>query len=984
MINILSDYERKNLINIPENIEKADLIKFYTLTNTDNIIINHRYKDEISRLGVAIQLCVLRHKGWSLGYIKTIPKAIIEYLSEQLNVNPSNFELYYVQKTKQAISKHFNTIIELYNFTKFDSIIHSETKIHLHKLLEELDDSYLLVHEYINHLKSLNIILPAIYKIEEIVGKIKSEHENETINKIFSQISKTQQLNIENLLELKKDSRITVLTWLREENGSSSVKEFIDTTKKINLLESIGINLKIDDLPTYKINSYIKLGKKYETYSLKQFESKKRISLLAIFIQDLHKLLIDRLIIIHELRMNAIFKKITKFKNNITKEQQDTIKNSVEDYIKLGDSILYAKESNVDIDKAIENEFSLEELKNSIDRAKTSIKRTNFNTLDIMDRYYNELRKYTPILLEKLSIEAVSSKSKDIVKAVEVVKDLNVNKKNNLPEEIESDFTNNTWSSNIEKESGYKKRHYYEMAVLNELKNNIRSGDISVQGSNNFKNFDNYLVSKDEWLTEKNDTRLIIKSSFDEYIQSKKEELDNLFHWFSKNKGAIDDVMLEDDKIKLKRLGSNYHEEAEKLSELLYKMIPKVGLQDILFEVAQMTNFHMDFVHAATQRAPEIIEDLTILIYSIMGIGTNVGLTKIAESLNDISYKQLAHESDWRIFEDNLQNVQARLTNYQLDESFSDFWGDGTTSSSDGMRVKSKVNALNAGYNPKLGFEKGITIYRFVNDKYSAFYTTVSNPSNRDAIHVLDGLLRHKSNLEIKEHYTDTAGYTDQVFALTSLMGFNFAPRLRNLPDLKLFSIENTLDDLSKLIPGKINTKLIKNNYDDILRLAHSIREEKVTSSLILSKLGSYARQNSLSNALKEMGKIEKTIFILKYISDSGFRRRIQVGLNKGEELNGLARVVFFGRRGHFWERELQGQLQKASCLNVILNAIVIWNTKYLTKAWNQYKSQNPNIDENLLKYISPLHWEHINFLGKYLLEMEVEFEDDNLRKLNF
>lgn len=138
-----------------------------------------------------------------------------------------------------------------------------------------------------------------------------------------------------------------------------------------------------------------------------------------------------------------------------------------------------------------------------------------------------------------------------------------------------------------------------------------------------------------------------------------------------------------------------------------------------------------------------------------MGIGTNVGLTKIAESLSDISYRQVAYEADWRLFEENLQKVQTLLTNYQLKEPFADFWGDGTTSSSDGMRVKTRVNALNAGYNPKLGFEKGITIHRFVNDKYSAFYTTVSSPSNRDAIHVIDGLLKNK---DIKEHYTDTAG----------------------------------------------------------------------------------------------------------------------------------------------------------------------------------------------------------------------------------
>ena len=99
--------------------------------------------------------------------------------------------------------------------------------------------------------------------------------------------------------------------------------------------------------------------------------------------------------------------------------------------------------------------------------------------------------------------------------------------------------------------------------------------------------------------------------------------------------------------------------------------------------------------------------------------------------------------------------------------------------------------------------------------------------------------------------------------------------------------------------------------------------------------------------------------------------------------MNGMARAVFFGKRGQFWEHELQKQLQKSSCLNIILNAIVIWNTIYLKKAWEYYKKNNPNADEKLLTNISPLNWEHINFLGEYTLELEVFFEEDNLRKLN-
>ncbi|HAT4337790.1 TPA: transposase, partial [Clostridium perfringens] len=199
-------------------------------------------------------------------------------------------------------------------------------------------------------------------------------------------------------------------------------------------------------------------------------------------------------------------------------------------------------------------------------------------------------------------------------------------------------------------------------------------------------------------------------------------------------------------------------------------------------------------------------------------------------------------------------------------------------------------------------------------------YSKIINTNSRDATHVLDGLLNNDTDLNIEEHYTDTAGYTDQVFALTYLLGFRFAPRIRDLSDVKLFTLNkcDKFSNLDGILKGKINEKIIKDNYDEVLRLASSIKEGTVTSSLIISKLASYSRQNSLAAALREMGKIEKTIFILDYISSEELRRKIQKGLNKGEAMNGLARAIFFGKQGELRERTMQSQLQKASALNLI------------------------------------------------------------------
>ncbi|PEA06341.1 Tn3 family transposase, partial [Bacillus cereus] len=382
--------------------------------------------------------------------------------------------------------------------------------------------------------------------------------------------------------------------------------------------------------------------------------------------------------------------------------------------------------------------------------------------------------------------------------------------------------------------------------------------------------------------------------------------------------------------------------------------------------VASWTGFEKQFLHASTLHPPKE-EEKPAIIAAIMAMGTNIGLTKMAEATQGVTYRQMFTAQQWRLYEDSMNKAQATLVNFQHQLSLPSYWGDGTTSSSDGMRIQVGVSSLHADANPHYGTGKGATIYRFVSDQFSSFYTKVINTNARDAVHVIDGLLHHETDLQIEEHYTDTAGYTDQVFGLTNLLGFRFAPRLRDLADSKLYTFEKPeqYPDMEKLLKGRIHTKVIRDNYDDVLRLAHSIREGTASASLVMSKMGSYSRQNSLATALREMGRIEKTLFILDYISSETLRRRIQRGLNKGEAMNALARAIFFGKHGELRERALQDQLQRASALNLIINAISIWNTVYLPQAIEHMKKIGKHREE-LLPHISPLGWEHINFLGEY------------------
>jgi TnpA family transposase len=148
-----------------------------------------------------------------------------------------------------------------------------------------------------------------------------------------------------------------------------------------------------------------------------------------------------------------------------------------------------------------------------------------------------------------------------------------------------------------------------------------------------------------------------------------------------------------------------------------------------------------------------------------------------------------------------------------------------------------------------------------------------------------------------------TSRLTDHVFALCHLLGYRFAPRIRDLADKRLATIEkpNRYPALEGLIGTALNTKQIRTRWDEVLRLATAIRQGTVTASLMLRKLGAYPRQNGLALALRELGRFERSLFTLDYLKDVELRRRIHVGLNKGEARNALARAVFFNRIGRIY-----------------------------------------------------------------------------------
>ena len=137
-----------------------------------------------------------------------------------------------------------------------------------------------------------------------------------------------------------------------------------------------------------------------------------------------------------------------------------------------------------------------------------------------------------------------------------------------------------------------------------------------------------------------------------------------------------------------------------------------------------------------------------------------------------------------------------------------------------------------------------------------------------------------------------------------------------------------------------------------------------------------------LAMALREIGRIERTLFTLDWLQNVELRRRVNAGLNKGEAKNTLARAVFFNRLGEMRDRSFENQRYRASGLNLVIAAIVLWNTVYLERVIQHLKDNGQTVNENLLKHLSPLGWEHINLTGDYVWRQSKVMEKGEFRPL--
>ncbi|MFW8975659.1 Tn3 family transposase [Klebsiella sp. R19] len=977
---ILSAAERESLLALPDT--KDELIRHYTFSESDLSIIRQR-RGPANRLGFAVQLCYLRFPGVILGADEPPFPPLLRLVANQLKVGIESWDEY--GQREQTRREHLVELQTVFGFQPFTIGHYRQAVQLLTELAMQTDKGIVLARALIEHLRRQSVIVPALNAVERASAEAITRANRRLYDALAEPLTDVHRRRLDDLLKRRDNGKTTWLTWLRQaplKPNSRHMLEHIERLKTFQLVDlPEGLGRHIHQ------NRLLKLareGGQMTPKDLGKFEPQRRYATLAAVVLESTATVIDELVDLHDRILVKLFSGAKHKHQQQFQKQGKAINDKVRLYSRIGQALLEAKESGSDPYAAIEAVIPWDEFTESVSEAELLARPEGFDHLHLVGENFATLRRYTPALLEVLELRAAPA-AQGVLAAVQTLREMNADNLRKVPADAPTAFIKPRWKPLVITPEGLD-RKFYEICALSELKNALRSGDIWVKGSRQFRDFDDYLLPAEKFAALKREQALplAINPNSDQYLEERLQLLDEQLATVTRlaKDNELPDAILTESGLKITPLDAAVPDRAQALIDQTSQLLPRIKITELLMDVDDWTGFTRHFTHL---KSGDLAKDKNLLLTTILADAINLGLTKMAESCPGTTYAKLAWLQAWHIRDETYGAALAELVNAQFRHPFAEHWGDGTTSSSDGQNFRTGSKAESTGHiNPKYGSSPGRTFYTHISDQYAPFHTKVVNVGVRDSTYVLDGLLYHESDLRIEEHYTDTAGFTDHVFALMHLLGFRFAPRIRDLGDTKLYIPKGdaTYEALKPMIGGTLNIKHVRAHWDEILRMATSIKQGTATASLMLRKLGSYPRQNGLAVALRELGRIERTLFILDWLQSVELRRRVHAGLNKGEARNSLARAVFFNRLGEIRDRSFEQQRYRASGLNLVTAAIVLWNTVYLERATQGLVEAGKPVDGELLQFLSPLGWEHINLTGDYVWRSSAKIGAGKFRPL--
>jgi len=327
--------------------------------------------------------------------------------------------------------------------------------------LDNGDAEYLL-KAAIDELRKTKIILPAITTIERAVWEARQGAEEEISKLLTASLTPEQIEKLGQLLSPMPESSKTRLAWLREIPGNSTPGAFLAVSEKLVYLRGLELQIDTKDIHPNRLRQLSKIGARYEPYAFRRFDDLKKHAILAAYLVELAQDLTDQAFVIHDRQIAQLQKKGRNAQDELQKKNGKSINEKVAHFADLGAALIKARNEGTDPFAALEAVMPWDKLVASVEEAKQLARPIDYDFLDLLETKFYVLRKYTPTMLKVLEFRSTKS-LEPLMKAIDVVRDMNETGKRKVPEDAPLDFVSKRWEKHLYDEDGTINRHYYEI-----------------------------------------------------------------------------------------------------------------------------------------------------------------------------------------------------------------------------------------------------------------------------------------------------------------------------------------------------------------------------------------------------------------------------------------------------------------------------------------------------------------------------------------
>ena len=957
---LLTDEERQALLGIP--LDADGMARCFTPSRADRALVAARRRDS-NRIGFAVQLALLRHPGIALAQLEQPVEPLVQWLARQLEIPAAPFAGY--ARRPQTMTDHARVLATTLG-------LRPPANADLPMMIEaaaqaawSTDRGQPIAAAVVAALRAAGVILPPSGVIERAAIAGRARARRRTIGALLAGVSSEQMANLDRLLAPDASVNMTPFAWLKAvpvAPKADHVRELLDRLRRVR---DIGLSAGIaEHVHEERLRQFVREGHASDAHQLGRYAARRRRAILVATVLDLEAHLTDAVLDMADKLIGGLFAKA----RNATRRRYAASAGDVGRLMRLFHgtigALAAAQEHERDAFEVVDEAVGWAKLLRVRGEVEDLANLADEDPLLRAAERWRTLRKFAPDLVEALEFRAARD-GDPMLAALRLLAEMNRSGRRDVPADAPMPFRKE-WRRLV-MDGGAPNRRLYEAAVLATLRDRLRSGDIWVERSSDYRRFDSYLLPSPAVPAAA--AELGLPRTAEGWLTTKGAELDRRLRRFARRlqRGELDGVEFRDGRLHVSPVKATTTPEARAFADGIETMMPRVRVTELLHEVNRATGFASAFTNL---RTGERCDDVNALLAAILADATNLGLGRMAAASQGVTRDKLVWTADAHIRPETYKAALARIIDAHHALPIATVWGDGTTSSSDRQFFRSAKRGDAAGeINARYGHDPGLGFYTHVSDQYGPYSTRVMSATSHEAPYVLDGLMHHGTALRIGTHYTDTGGASDHVFILCAMLGFRFCPRLRDFPDRRLACIEPaaTYGALQPLFGRRVRTDVIREHWDEVLRLVASLQAGTVLPSAMLKRLAAFQRQNQLDLALQELGRIERTLFMLDWLESPRLRQLCHAGLNKSEQRHALAQVICTFKQGRIADRGQDARQFRASGLNLVIAAVVHWNSTYLADAVGHLRSRGHAVPAELLAHTSPLTWEHIGFSGDFL-----------------